>query len=202
MDIFYISPEKLSILIQLVLCYFAYKALDQIKAMREQNDLNYKALTISELREFEKIIHEFNQIINEIKKIDNINPLAYIIEMDEFSSSEIKNEKYNSKLLFWNNFYIKNNDLYARSVECANKLEVISTALVFDTIKIQMLENIISNTLCSFVEQMAYTYVRNRNAAVHYYPNTIYLYKKFKPKVKTVDEQLKMIKDEMNGLKK
>ena len=183
----------LEIVSPLVLMYSAVRALWQLGIMQEQNSLSRETLAISELREFEKLIRDYEDL-NSFIKLKNINKIELnICEMEEFSLKELSQDIYKNTLNKWNLFYKDNADAYSKAVSCTNKLEVIATALNRGTAKLEIIEDAIAPTFCMLVEQHAYVYIRNRNKAISLYNNTIALYKRFKPIVKTVKEQIALI---------
>lgn len=186
----------LEVISPLVLMYAAVRALWQLGIMQEQNSLSRETLAINELREFEKLIRDFEDL-NEFIQLKNINKIELnICEMEDFSMKELSKDIFKNNLAKWNLFYRDNRDAYSKAVSCTNKLEVIATALNGGTAKLEIIKDAVAPTFCTLVEKHAYIYIRNRNKAISLYNNTIALYKKFKPAVKTVNEQISLIESE------
>jgi hypothetical protein len=77
---------------------------------------------------------------------------------------------------------------------------VIATSIEWGTAKLEVIENVLSFSFCAIVEHNPYVYIRNRNEGFNLYVNTINLYKKLKPKVLTISEQVEKISREVDAV--
>ena len=182
--------------------YAAIKALKQLELIQEQNVINRESIAIKELREFEKIITEFKKLDKKIIEKNTGNIVFDTSEMEEFNLTEASSDKFKSKISRWHDFYKVNPEVFSEACDCCNKLEIIATALNKGTAKIEVIEDSISFAFCTFVESNPYIYVRNRNDSISLYKNTITIYKRFKPKVKTIAEQTEILKKEVDRILK
>lgn len=180
--------------------WIAWRALDQISQQKEQNLLTRETVAIAELRHFEYFLVEYENLIRLIKSRNPDNIGLCGIEMNEFNLSEAGSDKFKDKISLWHKFYTKHDDIYLSAIRCANSLEVISTALEHGTAKLSVIENAISPALCNFVELNAYVYIRNRNASINLFLNTINLYNKLKHKVGTINSQIDKIESEVKKI--
>lgn len=195
--------DVLTIIFTSIGLYIAYSALGQVKEQRNANQLNRENLAIQELRHFENFIikyEELNQLI--IDKSSTFGSKLDFCEMTDFTLLESAQDKYIKKIANWNEFYKINRDVFQKATSCANSLEVVSTSINYGIADINVIENAISPSFCAFVEGNAYIYIYNRNSAIKLFENTIMLYKKFKPKVKTFQENLISIREEVDSILK
>lgn len=193
--------NAISAITQTILVIFANKALGQIQQQQKQNELTRETVAIDVLRDFVKFILNYAElnILIKNKNTKKIN-LTYS-EMIDFNLSESVKSEFKENIANWHKFYNENPDIFSNATSCANNLEVIATALEYGTAKLEVIEDSISSTFCQFVENNAYIYIINRNDALNLYKNTIKLYKKLKPKVRSIAEQVTLIKNEVSKIK-
>jgi hypothetical protein len=192
--------NALSTTAQLYLVIIALRALEQIHQQKKQNELTREKIAIEELRHFEEFIILFEEL-NIIIKAKNTKKVELTFsEMTNFNLTESATPEFKNKIRNWHTFYSENPDVFLKATSCANKLEVIATALEYGTAKLDVIEDSIALTFCTFVENNAYIYVKFRNDALNLFINTIGMYRKLKPKVKSVNEQTEAINAEVKKI--
>lgn len=178
----------------------AWRALKQVSHQARQNDLTTEKIAIEELRHFEKFLKDYEKLNILVKEKNKDGQKLLYSEMQDFTLSESAQLKFKNNMANWHSFFSKNEDVQVKATRCANSLEVIAVALEHGTAKLEIIEDVIAPTFCSFVDNFAYVYISHRNDALNLYKNTINLYKKFKPKVRTVSEQTALIQAEVQKI--
>jgi hypothetical protein len=180
--------------------FIASLALKQVSHQARQNDLTTEQIAIEELRHFERFLNAYEELNILVREKNTDSQKLSYSEMQDFTLSESSKSEFKSNMANWHSFFSKNEDVQIKATRCANSLEVIAVALEHGTAKLEIIEDVIAPAFCNFVDNFAYVYIRHRNDALNLYKNTINLYKKIKPKVKTISEQTALIQVEVQRI--